>query len=423
MVRRALVVEFGALGHHADYLGFLADAWDHARPPGAALDVLVTPGFVRHHPDLAARMAGARDAGLILHVLGPDDHARLKAGPPPVALPLGWLVPPGPPMDSAPAIRWEIARRAAQDTGAERLFFMELDAVLACLAARCATSVPVSGILFRYPCADDAITPAHRRWLLHQRALVAAAFRHPRFGRALGLDPRVADEAWAAPMRGRLTPLVDPLPVPVGTREDARRQAARESLGIPEGRTAVLQFGHMAARKGQAEVLAALAALDEPDRLRMSLLLFGARVKAETAGLDAEIDRVRGLGVHVAFAEGFVGEDVARDLFDAADLVTVLYRSHAGMSGVLLRAAAAGVPVLAQSTGLIGHLVRRHRLGRIIDTRDASAIVSAFRDVLAVGVPDHDAGAARAFARSHDPSRFQRTLLEALFEDRAEVVA
>src|SRR5689334_22236304 len=61
-------------------------------------------------------------------------------------------------------------------------------------------------------------------------------------------------------------------------------------------------------------------------------------------------------------------------LVDQTDIVLAPYQRFVGSSGVLLWAAWAARPVLAQDFGLVGRLVRDHHLGAVADSYDSAAL-------------------------------------------------
>ncbi len=54
---------------------------------------------------------------------------------------------------------------------------------------------------------------------------------------------------------------------------------------------------------------------------------------------------------------------MCRRILRAASFVLTLYHHHMGSSGALVRASAAGRPVLSTEFGLLGHLTQAHQLG------------------------------------------------------------
>jgi glycosyltransferase involved in cell wall biosynthesis len=64
------------------------------------------------------------------------------------------------------------------------------------------------------------------------------------------------------------------------------------------------------------------------------------------------------------------------------DVVLAPYQRFVGSSGTLVWAAALQKPVLAQSYGLVGELVRRFQLGEAVDTQSPDALSGAVARLL-----------------------------------------
>ena len=134
--------------------------------------------------------------------------------------------------------------------------------------------------------------------------------------------------------------------------------------------------------------------------------------------LQTIFDRLQGLGVQVISSPEYVSQEQAQALFEATDVVLVAYRQHIGMSGVLMRAAAHGRPVLSQRDGLMGELVNRHQLGVTVDTTDPIALTGALTAMIDNDpATTFDSAKAHAFALAHDTTGFQATLYRGLFDE------
>jgi glycosyltransferase involved in cell wall biosynthesis len=82
-----------------------------------------------------------------------------------------------------------------------------------------------------------------------------------------------------------------------------------------------------------------------------------------------------------------------------SDVVLAPYQRFVGSSGVLLWAARAGRPVLAQDFGLVGRLTRDHGLGVAVDSSDPAQLARQIAHMVERGPATFiDQGAARRFA-------------------------
>jgi hypothetical protein len=406
------LVEFGSGGHRGDYIRHLADGWRKARLPGGTLRITVTPEFARFHRD-TLRSIGDRGADELVLGVMPDDAAEaLRRAERVVRAPSSWLFGAGPPDDSLSALQWDTAQACARAGPTDHLLLMELDTVLPAVAAHRHSICPVSGLWFK-PAFRDACG-ALPPWARHQKVMLARALSHPQLHCIFCLDPDVP--GLIPPRSGGTRMRYLPDPVVVSRDVDrASRERQRERLGIAPDRVVLLFFGQLARRKGLVEILAAAGMLSSGHRQRLALIIAGACDDIRLDDVSSALDGLRRSGVQALLREGFLAEAESEELFAASDAVLVPYLRHVGMSGVLLRAAAHGLPVLSQDYGLMGRLVGRHRLGLIADTRDAQSLVDALTVLVDGTVGDRfDPASALKFASSHDPSTFCRVLFDGL---------
>ena len=147
------------------------------------------------------------------------------------------------------------------------------------------------------------------------------------------------------------------------------RAAARRQLSLPENRRIFLFYGAGYRRKGLA--LAVQAMLAMPDELPAFLLCAGKQpADSEIArGLETLVARGRARVVN-----RYITDDEEKEYFAASDIVLLPYLRHFGISGVLMRAIGAGLPVIVSEDGLIGRLARERNLGIPFRSGDASAL-------------------------------------------------
>lgn len=220
----------------------------------------------------------------------------------------------------------------------------------------------VMGVMFQYP--EAGVEAPVRRSHSLQRSL----FKRLLTGRTLRalftidepLREVVAKSGWAN--RDRLHYVADPQ----GLGKTLTRAKARESLSLREDQVAILSYGALSRRKGVHRLLQALGEGElpeaavvvlagRPDQGVSDLLETPAMKKCVAAG---------SLKLLLHFLDASEEERVLR----AADLVWMRYEGHYYSSGVLPLAAAAGVPVLACSAGVIGWETKRYDLGLVAPT-------------------------------------------------------
>lgn len=235
--------------------------------------------------------------------------------------------------------------------------------------------------------------------LLFRRALSA-----PGLKTMLSIDPTLP--GWYGNRAGAaLAYLADPSP----DMTPATQAAARARLALDDG-PVLLVYGAITARKGIRELVAALAARPGAPRV----VVAGVQDDETRAWLG---EAAASLSPAPLLLDRFIPEAQEADLFSACDAVWLGYKSHYGMSGVLVQAYRFGKPVLATADGLIGWFCRGRDLGPVMDDLSAAAIGRAL-DQLAQAPPAATAAAAGAGSRAqllarHTVTEFKMTLRRA----------
>jgi glycosyltransferase involved in cell wall biosynthesis len=85
------------------------------------------------------------------------------------------------------------------------------------------------------------------------------------------------------------------------------------------------------------------------------------------------------------------------------------------MSRTLLEAAAVGTPVIVHDRGLIGYLVQKYQLGRVVDCTDSKALAQAVEELSAAnGDGPFLRPQLTAFAARYSRAKFEEALLAAV---------
>lgn len=322
------------------------------------------------------------------------------------------------PLD-APGSLWAVGRatgvvvgRAIQAHRAPRVFLPALDHTQLALATglRFGFDVRLSGILLRPTAHETPIGVGGRARQLRKTALLRLAARNPHLGPVLALDPDAVGPLRQLGLDAHWLP--DPVRPPTPTHTP---EAVRAALGIEPGRRLLVLVGSLEPRKGMFETLAAIGRLDDDMAGRIALVLVGRTYDDVRPRLEAAVAAAQQTAAQVLFQERFVPDADLDDLIRAADVVLAPYRGHIGSSGIVLRAAAEGTPLLATDGGMIGREVRRHHLGRVTDTGDPDALADALAHIAADPADGFDAAAAAAYADAHSVDHFADGIHDALF--------
>ncbi len=181
-----------------------------------------------------------------------------------------------------------------------------------------------------------------------------------------------------------LSPRVAFVPDPAEEPQVCSVLSARQQLGLVPDRPVILLFGSIRPRKGLARLLSALT---EPVWPRSAQVVIAGDI-----GPDARLL----IESPIAMAARADGRLVVRDgavpaaeeglLYQAADLVWLLYEGHEFMSGVLVTAGRHARPVIGCAEGLIGWYIRRFGLGASCP-HDATAATMAAAVAQAISDP------------------------------------
>ncbi len=394
---RVLLFDLYHTGHHGQYVRVLMEQWIAQERTGH-VDIVVSDAFAERYPALVA--LADRTPGLAMHPTAMPERLRDKTGRAAVLANDRQI--------------GRVLRRAVEEHTPDHVVLLYADHVQFSLATglRFRRPVRISGIYFRpsfyYRSVGRAPTTARTAADdLQKRMLLWLALRNPHVDTLFTLDPYAVE-----PVR-RLGARVVALPEAVETdvTQDEAPDATRARLGVDPHRQMLLLFGSLDPRKGVRELLDALALLPDETARRAALVMAG-----ESVGVESDVVRAVGAlrahgALQVVHLDAFVPDEEMHRLFAAAHLVLLPYQRHVGSSGVLVRAAAAGVPVLGQDYGMMGALLDERRLGLAVDTTSADEIAQGLTRFLdpQTSYP-FDADAARAFASANTEAAMASTL-------------
>jgi glycosyltransferase involved in cell wall biosynthesis len=133
-------------------------------------------------------------------------------------------------------------------------------------------------------------------------------------------------------------------------------------------------------------------------------------VKVKVDSIVTDLNRERSLQIIQHYQ--FVPETEVAKYFQLADAVLATYQRHVGMSGILLLAAAAQKPVLADNYGLMGEITRQHQLGLTVDATKPEAIAEGLTQMLTQSEKLGDRDKMKQFAAQNSPQSFAQTILQ-----------
>ena len=197
------------------------------------------------------------------------------------------------------------------------------------------------------------------RWKFSGAGRVIAVSRAVKQGLVdAGIDP------------GRIAVVLDGIPLDEAAADPAERERVRRLFHLASDERLVLQVAHLGAEKGQADLIAAAARIRgaAPD-VRVAIV-GGGKMRAQLERKAAKAGDVR-----ILFAGFWPPERISSLL--AAAAIFVLPSRQEGLGSILLEAMAAGVPIVAASTGGIPELVRDGSTGLLVPPRNPAALAAA----------------------------------------------
>lgn len=380
-------------GHRGLYLDALLTYYSehHIEVP---MDVVLSRSFAERHPDTWRH---AQDADRVtLHVI--DDAPSLA------------------PLLTRDAHNGRALSQAITRLRPTHSLAMYVDHLQVSLGGELHFDFPtrISGVYFRPSFHYGSLggprpDVSERVTALRKRLLLRWARRNPHLDTLLSLDPFAVDPINRMGGHGTGVFLPDPVPVPRLSDDTAPPTILDHTS---DQRRTILLFGVLNDRKGVAQVCEALHTLSPTDQSRLTLALAGP---LDDALKEIVRDVADATNVEVLLDDRFVPDAEIQRLIGQSDLVLLTYQKHVGSSNVLIRAAAAGVPVLAADYGLVGAQVRMRALGTTVDASDPQHIAQALAGWLAD--PESilfDAGSARAFREENTATAYAQTIFSHL---------
>ncbi len=410
------------LTHQAHVLSFLRHWllwWERHRPPGR-LSVVVDPYLLQRHPELVA-LARHCGQGVRLLAITADEKSERKrryAGRDHQEWPLHRLLHSTGAEDFPLLFDWTLFCTYARREGVTHAVMANLDQFLPLLAAGHSTPERFSGISF---CATfpggrlrDRPDGSALRPQPADAFLLARVLRHPHLHTLF-----VNDAIWLDPLRSfpcgdRVVHLPEVAELNGG--DGAAADALRLRLSALQGRVVFLVFGDLKPRKGVMTALTAMAHLPADQQRRAALVIAGQGHPSFQAQISAAANDLRErTAVAVLELHRFIGEEEVAVLFARADVVLTLYEGHAGMSNVILLAAAAERPVLSCREGRMGEIVEQERLGLSVEIGDPRAVAAAMVHCIEAAPGSLGDGASmRSLAARHTGEHFAGTFFRRL---------
>ncbi len=295
------------------------------------------------------------------------------------------------------------------------LFFLFLENVFYVIAFSPLPRFHVCGLMFRptfYYRQRDMLERGirSRAMFLVKSAAAYACVKRPGISRILALDPLAGEHARTRWNCSKFEVVPDPFGPEAGASRPLGIFQERERRSLT-----LLIAGVLSPRKGIREVVQALSSGSEELRRRVTLVIAGELDERHTAYITENIQLLRDKSGKVVVDLRLITEKELDAYIEASDAVLTAYRGFKGSSGILIRAAHFGKPVISTNEGLLGHFVRHYKLGQAIDVSDSREFAACLETFMRTGVlKGFDPATARRFADDSSPERFAEQLISTL---------
>ncbi|MEM1366886.1 MAG: glycosyltransferase [Cyanobacteria bacterium P01_H01_bin.15] len=236
---------------------------------------------------------------------------------------------------------------------------------------------------FHYSDVGFAIGNTDPTKQLKEKFILSRFLKHPQLSQLFCLDNFAVETAQRKIASNKLTYLPDPIQLP-SSSPPQQLQQLKESFDIERDRRVFLLFGALSRRKGIMKLLESLRYLPSVQQQQITLLLIGqpeSPVFTEALHLYTQTLQQRTFLQIVSRFE-FIPEPAVDIYFQISDIILATYPRHVGMSGILLKAAAAEKPLLGSNFGLMGRLIESYELGVTVNAQEPHEIAKGLSHCL-----------------------------------------
>ncbi|MDQ6963046.1 MAG: glycosyltransferase [Mariprofundaceae bacterium] len=317
---------------------------------------------------------------------------------------------------------WYTLRTCLKRTPVNFVVSMRVDHFQLALAFRLPLASSLIGILFQpslhYVELEMTSTPCTMRERIkniRQRVLYSAMLNNPVMHTLFTLDDTFA--GWGATQLSggeKIGYIPDP-----SHPELSHYKNTMIANHLPKGRTIFLLFGALARRKGVFSLLAALRLLSVSERQNICVVFAGKINESERKSFQQQVTDLQVEDVDSCLhIDGFLPTEDLITLLRQCDVVLACYQHFVGSSGILLWAASAGKPVLAQSYGLVGRWVVDKQLGMSVNTSNPAEFSHALIALSDENIRRNcfNKGGLDAFSLEHHPDFFAKQIVSTIIE-------
>ncbi|MEA5139266.1 glycosyltransferase [Arcicella rigui] len=343
--KKILLFEPDASGHHSDYLFALLINY-YQQNYSFDLTVLVAPDFLEKHPKIVEQTSSEQIRWMYLN----NEEATALKNVPSVL--------------KRANLEWKIFNQYAASVNAVYGFLMYIDYFQLTLIRNQQSFCPVSGIFFR-PTLVNYTSASLKERLNYWRKNIMLKYvvKSKTLDSLFTLDTYAADFIRTHWQTDKVKYLPDPLHIyPVHEKP----QTTKQSLGITDERKVFLIFGFLDSRKGVSKVLEVIQKLSPNQAKKGCLLIVGGWEATEKQRFEVLKNSINN-DFQIVTLSTFIPKEDIQLYFEASDYILALYDKHIGMSGIMVRAAAAQKPLITYNFGLMGKIASSKQLGIVVD--------------------------------------------------------
>ncbi|MFM8573635.1 MAG: glycosyltransferase [Pirellula sp.] len=208
------------------------------------------------------------------------------------------------------------------------------------------------------------------------------------------------------------------LPDPIDPPPTMTQSEARAMLGLNPAGKYVSLVGLIDERKGVGDLLRAAKLLGGRLGPETSVLLAGKHSEVARNLLASEFKELV-ISSRIVSIDRHLSQDELWAACIASDLITTPYPEHRYSASIVLRAAAVGVPVLANAIGWMEDVTHRYSLGWTCRTRDPREFALKMSEILAQPGAYTQTPQAKSFVEFHSLANFQSRITERIRQRQA----
>ncbi len=178
----------------------------------------------------------------------------------------------------------------------------------------------------------------------------------------------------------------------------------RKEYDIPKDRIVILHPGGMMRYKGTLNILKAITKMPDESKNRFCFV-FAGRVHEQIRDEFFELFNCIRESLDIVLIEGYLSAERLNALFYQTDYVLIPYEPRSQSSGIIGLSALFNKPVITTGEGVVGRLVKRYRLGKLLSDNVPETIMICLN-----GIKGQEGIDGRKYVESHKIGYFQRTV-------------